>query len=124
MLPRILAARPFLVAAFVAGTLAASLSSAHAEGALAADRMSGSYGYSYGMATKADADKAAIASCGAKCTVVANFSKGCAAYANCPGGAQGVGLDGNAEAAQKKAVEACRNQGGGSCAVRVWGCEQ
>lgn len=101
-------------------------SSAMANGALAIDRNKGAqYGFSYDYPSRQGARSRALQECGVGCSIVLEYSTGCAAYA--ADQAYGSTVYGWATApdssyAQSMAISECHNRGGSQCIVRVWGC--
>jgi dienelactone hydrolase len=84
-----------------------------------------STGYAYDRATADEAREAALAMCPG-CHLIAVFQGTCAAYAVDRRGTGIYGLGwhpGNKTRAQNLAVEACRENGGTDCALKVWACE-
>lgn len=110
-------------------TLAAAClgSAVHSEGALAIDENQGDqWGWAAGYSTTFEAQKIALAECGAGCEIVVTFSEGCAAYAaDQTQGSTVFGYSYNyatrAQAEQRAMLE-CRARDGQACIVRVWGC--
>ncbi len=118
---------------FIAAAVALSctfLPAPHADavGSLAIDSNHGShFGWSINQADEDSADREALNHCTGECTVALHFEHTCAAYAadqaedskiyGCSSGA-------NADDAKAKAIAKCDDQGGTSCAVRVWGCDK
>ena len=101
-------------------------SHAVANGALAIDSNQGDqYGFSSNYPSREGARSRALQECGYGCSIVMEFSTGCAAYA--ADQAYGSGVYGWAAApsspqAQNRAISECHNRGGSQCIVRVWGC--
>ena len=96
-------------------------------GALAVgERRSDQWGRAVDYETAAAAREAALAACGAGCSVVLTFDR-CGAYAaDQDAGSSAVGWAeayASADAARQAALAECRARGGGSgCTVRAWGC--
>jgi hypothetical protein len=88
-------------------------------GAIAYNRATGAYGYSYDFPTPREAGIAAIDGCGdPKCTVAIAFKSGCAVLVDGPGGpvvTEGV----NAREAEVKARARCTDP---QCQVIAWAC--
>ena len=88
-------------------------------GAIAYNRATGAYGYSFDYATPRDAGIAAINGCGeTQCIVAISFKSGCAVLVDGPGGpvvAEGV----NAVEAEVKARGRCIDP---QCQVVAWAC--
>ena len=88
-------------------------------GAIAYNRATGAYGYSFDYATPRDAGIAAINGCGeTQCIVAIAFKSGCAVLVDGPGGpvvAEGV----NAVEAEVKARGRCIDP---QCQVVAWAC--
>ncbi|QLF93431.1 DUF4189 domain-containing protein [Pseudomonas sp. ABC1] len=107
--------------------LALGAGQASAAGALAIDSNQGDqYGFAYSYADFGQAQARALNECGAGCQVVLQFANECAAYA--ADQASGSSIYGwatasSSGAAQGGAISQCQAQGGSSCTVRVWGCE-
>ncbi|MSP40861.1 MAG: DUF4189 domain-containing protein [Deltaproteobacteria bacterium] len=79
--------------------------------------------------SSAAAQNAALGYCGGDCAIQANFPSGmCAAYAasmESNGGSYwGWGTDANQAIAQNKALQSCRNNGGGNCVLSAEGCNR
>lgn len=100
---------------------------AFANGALAIDSNQGDqYGFAYNHPSMGAAEQRALSECGSGCRIVMRFSSGCAAYAADQANgstAYGWATAGSAGAAQGQAQSECRQRGGSSCTVRVWGCD-
>jgi len=111
---------------FLCSLLLMLSSQAVANGALAIDSNQGQYyGFAYDYASMGEAQNRALQECGQGCRIVHSFSSGCAAYAadQAHGStAYGWGTASTSGQAQSLAMSYCRNQGGGQCIVRVWGC--
>ncbi|MDE0179123.1 MAG: DUF4189 domain-containing protein [Gammaproteobacteria bacterium] len=96
-------------------------------GALAIDDEQGeAWGWAASYATVAEAEREALAECGAGCRIVVRFEEGCAAYAadQTPGSTVvgwSIGADSGSEAADA-ALDECARRGGEDCLVRVWAC--
>jgi hypothetical protein len=88
-------------------------------GAIAYNRATGAFGYSFDYATPRDAGIVAIDACGdPQCTVAIAFKSGCGVLVDGPGGpvvAEGV----NAREAEVKARGLCTDP---LCQVIVWAC--
>jgi hypothetical protein len=88
-------------------------------GAIAYNRATGAYGYSYDYPTPRDAGIAAINGCGEpQCVVAIAFKSGCAVLVDGPGGpavAEGV----HAREAEVKARGRCTDP---QCQVVAWAC--
>jgi hypothetical protein len=88
-------------------------------GAIAYNRATGAYGYSFDYPTPRDAGIAAINGCGeTQCIVAIAFKSGCAVLIDGPGGpvvAEGV----NAREAEVKARGRCTDP---QCQVIAWAC--
>jgi hypothetical protein len=97
-----------------------------ANGALAIDSNQGDqYGFAYNHPSMGAAEQRALSECGSGCRIVLRFNSGCAAYAADQANgstAYGWATAGSAGAAQGQAQSECRQRGGSSCTVRVWGC--
>ena len=95
-------------------------------GALAIDSNQGqSWGWAIDYPTVQAAKQRALAECGQNCRVVMTFSNQCAAYAadQTRGSTiYGWAKDSTGTSARNRAMNECRNRGGESCIVRVWGC--
>ena len=97
-------------------------------GALAIDTDRGdAWGWAAGHATVAEAERKALAECGAGCRIVVRFEEGCAAYAadQSPGRtvtAWGYEFDSKVEATEAALAE-CAQRGGSDCVVRAWACD-
>lgn len=95
-------------------------------GALAIDGNKGrGYGFAVNYSTQSAADSYALNQCGYGCQVVIRFYNTCAAYA--ADQARGSTVYGWSQgntgpSARIAAINQCRNRGGRSCVVRVWGC--
>ena len=95
-------------------------------GALAIDANQGQkWGWAIDYATVREAEQRALSECGSNCRVVMTFRNQCAAYAadqEKGSTIYGWGKDSTSAAAKNRALNECRNRGGNSCIVRVWGC--
>lgn len=95
-------------------------------GALAIDANQGQrWGWAIDYATVQEAKQRALSECGGNCRVVMTFRDQCGAYAadeKRGSTIYGWGKDGTSTAARNRALNECRNRGGKSCIVRVWGC--
>ncbi|MDD9985363.1 MAG: DUF4189 domain-containing protein [Spirochaetaceae bacterium] len=97
-------------------------------GALAIDTDKGAaWGWAAGYPTVGEAEREALAECGAGCRIVVTFEEGCAAYAvdRSPGrsvAAWASDFESRIEATEAALAE-CARQGGTDCIVRVWACE-
>jgi hypothetical protein len=88
-------------------------------GAIAYQRETGAFGYSYDWLTQREAEVNALGQCGdPQCIVVTSFRSGCGALAV---GARGAFAERGATQAEAetKALDAC---GDASCAVKAWSC--
>jgi hypothetical protein len=116
----------FLNIGFIASLALGFQGQALANGALAIDTNQGDqYGFAYNQPSMSAAEQRALSECGRGCSVVLQFSSGCAAYAadQARGSSiYGWGTAGSGGAAQSEAQSQCRQRGGSSCTVRVWGC--
>ena len=86
----------------------------------------GATGWSHNYSSKGSADEEALEQCGADCRIVVQYWNGCGAYAADGDGtdsASGWGTGTSRRAAEDKAVSECTDAGGGTCDVKVWGCE-
>ena len=96
-------------------------------GALAVDERRGDqYGWAVDYESQAAASEAALAECGAGCSVVLTFAR-CGAYAaDQDADSTAVGwaesFDSAAEARQAALSECSSRSGGSGCIVRAWGC--
>ena len=112
-------ARPIVVPAPTVVVPGYVVPPAEYHGAIAYNRATGAYGYSYDYPTSRDAGIAAINSCGeAQCVVAIAFRSACAALVDGPGGpaiAEGV----NALEAEVKARTRCTDP---QCQVIAWAC--
>lgn len=95
-------------------------------GALAIDSNQGrAWGWAIDYPNVQAAQQRALAECGQNCRVVMTFSDQCAAYAadQTRGSTiYGWAKDNTNARAKNRALNACREHGGKSCALRVWGC--
>ncbi len=95
-------------------------------GALSIDVNQGQrWGWAIDYATVREAEQRALSECGSNCRVVMTFRNQCAAYAadqEKGSTIYGWGKDSTSAAAKNRALNECRNRGGKSCIVRVWGC--
>ena len=95
-------------------------------GALAIDSQQGnSWGWAIDYPTVQEAERRALAECGGNCYVVMRFSGQCAAFAADQSRGStifGWAKDSSSARAKNAALNACRQRGGKSCVVRVWGC--
>ena len=95
---------------------------------LAIDRRDGElYGWAIDYTTQEKADVRALEECqknGGNCHVVLRFKGGCGAYVVERGNSSlyGWGTADSREAAESRALEEARAQGGKDLVVRVWGC--
>ena len=107
--------------------LALTTGHAFAAGALAIDSNQGEqYGFAYSYASYGEAQDRALSECGAGCQVVLQFADECAAYAADQSNGSSIygwATAATSGAAQSGALAQCSNQGGNSCTVRTWGCE-
>ena len=101
--------------------------SADLSGALAIDSNQGpAWGWAVDYETVQLASQWALAHCGVQsCRVVMTFTNQCGAFA--ADQARGSTIYGwaktsSAYSAQNMALDSCRQRGGNSCIVRVWGC--
>jgi hypothetical protein len=124
--PQFLSRRVQRLSAATLIALLAATEGAHAFGALAIDSNRGSgWGWSKGMASRAAAQRAALAQCGGRCHIVLTFWNTCGAFAaeQAPGsGINGWGTGSTTGPAQARAMAECTRRGG-SCQARVWACE-
>src|SRR5215468_11574642 len=101
-------------------------SSGEAAGALAIGNCA-AYGYAFDYAKLPAAQSEAIRKCtGAKCKLVANMKRSCAAFAIdgrrvC--GAQGYAVAPKLGQAQNVALQSCYKFGGRDCVIRAWACD-
>jgi hypothetical protein len=112
-------ARPIVVPSPAVVVPGYAVPPAEYHGAIAYNRATGAYGYSYDYPTSRDAGIAAINGCGeAQCVVAIAFKTGCGALIDGPGGpavAEGV----NAREAEVKARGRCTDP---QCQVVAWAC--
>ena len=112
-------ARPIVLPAPVVVVPGYAVPPVEYHGAIAYDRATGAYGYSYDYPTPRDAGIAAISGCGEpQCVVAIAFKTGCAVLVDGPGGpvvAEGV----NAREAEVKARGRCIDP---QCHVIAWAC--
>jgi tetratricopeptide (TPR) repeat protein len=90
-------------------------------GALAYDRRTGAYGFSYDYASRAEARDRALQKCGPGCALVVEFANQCGAYATGEHAAEGWGMGLWRTEAESMALEACKSAGG-NCQIQVWAC--
>ncbi|BBK37036.1 hypothetical protein STAQ_21140 [Allostella sp. ATCC 35155] len=99
------------------------LAAGEAFGAIAYSRATGNYGYSYGKASRPEAERVAVGFCAAQrdraedCNVLVWFWNSCAALAKASNGAYGGDHAADRQAAQQAALRICSNYGGGDCRV-------
>ncbi len=94
-------------------------------GAIAYDRNSQAYGYSYDQPDSDSASNVALKNCqkhGDGCEVVYGFSNSCAALAAGNTDRYGIGEGANRDRAQKNAMSSCVQTGSENCEVLVWSC--
>ena len=112
-------ARPIVVPAPIVVVPGYAIPLAEYHGAIAYNRATGAYGYSFDYLTPRDAGIAAINGCGeTQCIVAIAFKSGCAVLIDGPGGpvvAEGV----NAREAEVKARGRCTDP---QCQVIAWAC--
>jgi hypothetical protein len=112
-------ARPIVVPAPIVVVPGYAIPLAEYHGAIAYNRATGAYGYSFDYPTPRDAGIAAINGCGeTQCIVAIAFKSGCAVLIDGPGGpvvAEGV----NAREAEVKARGRCTDP---QCQVVAWAC--
>jgi hypothetical protein len=112
-------ARPIVVPAPIVVVPGYAIPLAEYHGAIAYNRATGAYGYSFDYPTPRDAGIAAINGCGeTQCIVAIAFKSGCAVLIDGPGGpvvAEGV----NAREAEVKARGRCTDP---QCQVIAWAC--
>jgi hypothetical protein len=108
------------------GIILANTSSGQAAGALAIGNCA-AYGYAFDYAKLPAAQSEAMRKCtGAKCKLVANMKRACAAFAidgrrSC--GAQGYAVAPKLGQAQNVALQSCYKFGGRECVIRAWACD-
>jgi hypothetical protein len=107
------------------GALMGSVAVASAASALAVGQC-GAFGYGLDFTQMGDADAAALAKCGAQCSVVGRTRKGCAAFAVdlknvC--GPHGWATASRLGKAQNAALRRCYDFGGRSCVIRTFLCD-
>ena len=91
-------------------------------GAIAISPTSGRVGYSEGLNSAIEAEKAAVGLCKARdCRAVVNFTKACGAVAQAFNASWAWGLDRSNTDAQKRALISCSRYGAG-CRVVGWIC--
>ena len=94
-------------------------------GALAVDSSQGQkWGWAIDYPTVQEARQRALSECGRNCRVVMTFRNQCAAYAadqERGSTIYGWAKNSTSASAQSRALNECRNRGGKSCIVRVWG---
>lgn len=90
-------------------------------GSLAFNKDTDAYGWAVDYDTQAEADSAALKSCGDGCEVVIQFQNTCAAFALGANHSWGWAHSTNKAVAQKNAVANCSKYGT-DCAIKVWGC--
>jgi hypothetical protein len=83
----------------------------------------GGYGWAVGRPSERAALRDARAECGGGCPRFVTFQNACGSIAHAPDGAWGWQIAGSRQAAERGAVNACRNYGGRGCRVIVWGCD-
>jgi hypothetical protein len=94
-------------------------------GSLAYDADSGAVGWSYDFANQGDAERKAMSGCSEKsnnCKVVYDFWNSCAALAAAADGSYSIEGADNEDGAQSRALASCKQNGGESCEIMVWGC--
>jgi hypothetical protein len=92
-------------------------------GAIAYSPGSGAVGYSERYADRDAAENRALSECGkADCVVATWFYDNCGALATSGDGSWGGGHGPTLSSARSDAEEACRRQGGSSCAVKITHC--
>jgi hypothetical protein len=106
--------------------LLAGAASAQAAGAIAIGAC-GTYGYAYDQKTLAEAETAALKTCGApECRVVATVRRGCVAFAIdakevCE--AHGYAVAPRLAPSQNTALQQCYSHGGKTCVIRAFACD-
>lgn len=104
-------------------TRGVQIASGEAFGAIAYSRSTGNYGYSYGKASRPEAERVALGFCAAQrdraqdCGVLVWFWNSCAALAKASNGAYGGDHAADRPSAQQAALRICANYGGGDCRV-------
>jgi hypothetical protein len=97
----------------------------HAFGAIAYDRNSQAYGYSFNQPDGEAASAVALKNCqkhGSGCEVVYGFTDACAALAAGNTERYGIGEGGSRERAEKNAMTSCTQTNSENCKVLVWSC--
>jgi len=94
-------------------------------GAIAYDRSSKAYGYSFDQPDGNAASAVALKNCqqhGSGCEVVYNFTNACAALAAGNTERYGIGEGASRERAEKNAMSSCVQTNSENCEVLVWSC--
>jgi len=119
---RLLAGLLVVAGSFGIAAITAPTAGALGWGAIAISPDAGRVGYSKGLNSAIEAERAAIGLCKARdCRAVVNFTKACGAVAQAPNTSWAWGWDHSSTGAEKRALISCSQYGAG-CRVVGWIC--